>query len=414
MGGREVGGLANQLATHLDLEEPDVRSLVQGFWKLPHIADRPGLKAVEFFQAVGDGRIKALWIMATNPVDSLPDADRVKRALAKCPLVVVSEVVAANDTLPFAHVRLPAAAWGEKDGHGDQLRVLHLAATARFCRSARRGRTGGSSRRSPGGWVSPLPSIIAGRPKSSGSMRRFEPRQRRPAPARSGRLRRSQWRRLRRLSVQWPRPRGAAVDARRVFADGRFATPDERARFVATPHRTPVESVSPDFPVAPIRFRRPDHRRLRCRSAWVLIRRELCGLRQGRGLRRQSQPLDPQRHQRVQAQRRGYRPDRTGLSVSSAGDIDGDGFDDMLISGYRRRCARRQLRRQDYVVFGFPASGFPANFDLWTTNGSNGFQLNGITRGEYSGTLRVHRGRHQRRRLRRHHRLQTHRQPPQP
>jgi assimilatory nitrate reductase catalytic subunit len=116
MGGREVGGMANMLAAHMALESPHDRDIVQTFWASPTIADQPGLKAVDMFRAVADGRIKAIWIMATNPVDSLPDADAVKRALAVCPFVVVSEVIAKTDTMAFAHVALPAAAWGEKSG----------------------------------------------------------------------------------------------------------------------------------------------------------------------------------------------------------------------------------------------------------------------------------------------------------
>ena len=65
---------------------------------------------------MADGRIKALWIMATNPVDSMPDADAVEAAIKACPFVVVSDVLASTDTVRHAHVRLPAAAWGEKDG----------------------------------------------------------------------------------------------------------------------------------------------------------------------------------------------------------------------------------------------------------------------------------------------------------
>lgn len=116
MGGREVGGLANMLAAHMELGNAAHRSLVQRFWKSPAIAEKPGLKAVDLFRAVGDGRIKALWIMATNPADSLPDADSVQEALRLCPFVVVSDVIRATDTTRFADVLLPAAAWAEKDG----------------------------------------------------------------------------------------------------------------------------------------------------------------------------------------------------------------------------------------------------------------------------------------------------------
>ncbi|RWC27328.1 MAG: nitrate reductase [Mesorhizobium sp.] len=116
MGGREVGGMANMLAAHMEIENPEHRDRVQRFWNAPDVAQKPGLKAVEMFQALADGRIKALWIMATNPVDSMPDADAVEAAIKACPFVVVSDVLAQTDTVRHAHVRLPAAAWGEKDG----------------------------------------------------------------------------------------------------------------------------------------------------------------------------------------------------------------------------------------------------------------------------------------------------------
>jgi len=116
MGGREVGGLANMLACHLDIESPEHRAAVQDFWQAPTICATPGLKAVDMFRAVGDGRIKALWIMCTNPVVSLPEADRVAAAIRACPFVVVSDMYADTDTAKLAHVVLPAAGWAEKDG----------------------------------------------------------------------------------------------------------------------------------------------------------------------------------------------------------------------------------------------------------------------------------------------------------
>ena len=116
MGGREVGGLANMLAAHLDIDNPTHQNLVQSFWNSPAIATKAGLKAVDLFQAVESGKIKAIWIMATNPVVSLPDADQVKRALEKCEFVVVSDICVDTDTTAYADVLLPALGWGEKDG----------------------------------------------------------------------------------------------------------------------------------------------------------------------------------------------------------------------------------------------------------------------------------------------------------
>ncbi len=116
MGGREVGGLANQLAAHLDIDNPEHRALVQDFWQSPTMAKGAGLKAVDLFQAIGSGKVKAVWIMGTNPVVSLPDSEQVRAALAQCELVIVSDCVSHTDTLELAHIRLPALGWGERNG----------------------------------------------------------------------------------------------------------------------------------------------------------------------------------------------------------------------------------------------------------------------------------------------------------
>jgi assimilatory nitrate reductase catalytic subunit len=116
MGGREVGGLANQLAAHMTFASADI-DRVRRFWDAPHMAEREGLKAVQMFEAIERGEIKALWVMATNPATSLPRAGAVRDALSKLELFVVSDNVLSNDTMAASpHVLLPAAAWGEKDG----------------------------------------------------------------------------------------------------------------------------------------------------------------------------------------------------------------------------------------------------------------------------------------------------------
>ncbi|MGE3690065.1 MAG: molybdopterin-dependent oxidoreductase [Novosphingobium sp.] len=115
MGGREVGGLASMLACHLGFSDAE-RADVAKFWQAPGLCAGPGLKAVDMFRAVHAGRIKFLWVMATNPAVSMPDTLFVREALARCPTVVVSDVIADTDTARLAHIRLPALAWGEKDG----------------------------------------------------------------------------------------------------------------------------------------------------------------------------------------------------------------------------------------------------------------------------------------------------------
>jgi assimilatory nitrate reductase catalytic subunit len=116
MGGREVGGLANQLAAHMGFSPEDC-DRVKRFWRAPRMAEREGLTAVAMFDAIAKGDVKALWVMGTNPAVSLPRADHVRAALSRLELFVVSENVVSTDTISAgADVLLPAAAWGEKDG----------------------------------------------------------------------------------------------------------------------------------------------------------------------------------------------------------------------------------------------------------------------------------------------------------
>lgn len=116
MGGREVGALANTLAGHIEFDDTELLQPLSDFWQTKNLATTPGLKAVELFDAIDAGKIKAIWIMATNPLVSLPDQNKIRQALEKCPLVIVSDCVASNDTLALADVILPAQTWGEKSG----------------------------------------------------------------------------------------------------------------------------------------------------------------------------------------------------------------------------------------------------------------------------------------------------------
>jgi len=116
MGGREVGGLANQLAAHMNIEDAAHRDTVQSFWQSPAMPTEPGLKAVDLFNAMHEGKIKVLWIMATNPAVSMPDADFVREALQRCEFVIVSDCIRHTDTTQYANVLLPSQTWGERDG----------------------------------------------------------------------------------------------------------------------------------------------------------------------------------------------------------------------------------------------------------------------------------------------------------
>ncbi|MGN6370783.1 MAG: molybdopterin-dependent oxidoreductase [Phycisphaerae bacterium] len=115
MGGREVGGMSNLLPAHRALADPEHREEVARFWDVDLLPDKPGLTAVELFDAIDHGKVKIVWIIATNPVASLPNSSQVERALAKAELVIAQDIY-PNETVDFADVVLPAAGWLEKTG----------------------------------------------------------------------------------------------------------------------------------------------------------------------------------------------------------------------------------------------------------------------------------------------------------
>jgi ferredoxin-nitrate reductase len=129
MGGREVGGLANLLPAHRNLANEDDRKFVESFWKSKAISAKPGYTATEMFEALNDGRLKAIWIMGTNPLVSLPDARMAEEGLKKAKFVVVQECSSKPETLKYADVVFPAATWAEKEGTmtNAERRITHLS-----------------------------------------------------------------------------------------------------------------------------------------------------------------------------------------------------------------------------------------------------------------------------------------------
>jgi ferredoxin-nitrate reductase len=116
MGGREVGGMATLLAAHKDIANPAHRKEVADFWGVDEISDKPGLTATEMFEALESGKMKAVWIICTNPLVSLPDSRRAEKALQNAKFVVVQDISHNADTAKFADLLLPAAGWLEKEG----------------------------------------------------------------------------------------------------------------------------------------------------------------------------------------------------------------------------------------------------------------------------------------------------------
>jgi len=250
MGGREVGGLANQLAAHMGFAADDI-DRVRRFWNAPNVATRPGLKAVELFDAVGDGQVKALWILGTNPAASMPRAGHVREALRACPLVVVSDCW-PTDTTRLADIVLPAVGWGEKDGTvtNSERRISRQRVF-----------------RAPPGEAQPDWWMLSEVARRLGWGQAFAYR----GPADIFREHaalsafENDGRRLFDIGALanlsddgydtleptlWPLPAGAKEGKRRLFSGKPcFPTPDGKARFVPTPYRPPAQLPDGDLPL---------------------------------------------------------------------------------------------------------------------------------------------------------------------
>lgn len=263
MGGREVGGLANTLAAHMDFSEQD-QALVQKFWDSPSIASAPGRMAIDMFEAIDRGEIKAVWIMATNPVVSIPNADLVKRALEKCELVIVSDCIADTDTARLASIKLPATGWGEKDG---------TVTNSERCISRQRALMPKSGEAQHDWWA------LAQVGKRMGWAEHFDYHHQadvfREHAALSGyknaegedmrrrdfdisalaKLTNEQYEAL--SPCYWPLPSQGKVDPaviddgkhKRFFANGKFYTPSRKAHMLAITPRAPVNSTTEAYPL---------------------------------------------------------------------------------------------------------------------------------------------------------------------
>jgi assimilatory nitrate reductase catalytic subunit len=251
MGGREVGGLANQLAAHLDFSDPASIDLVRRFWNAPHIAQVPGLKAVEMFQAIADKKIKAVWIMGTNPAVSLPDADKVRAALRDCELVVVSDCVEHTDTTACADILLPALGWGEKDGTvtNSERRI-----------SRQRALQPASGMAKPDWWIIAQVARRMGHAEAfpyTNAAQIFREHARLSAFENEGGrafdigglsgLSDAEYDALQ--PVQWPVSSNNAAGTARMFAEARFYTPGGKARMIAVSPRLPAVTVDHEFPL---------------------------------------------------------------------------------------------------------------------------------------------------------------------
>jgi assimilatory nitrate reductase catalytic subunit len=247
MGGREVGGMANLLSAHRDLANAEDRAWVANYWGVDQVPAQPGKTAVELFEAVRRGEIKALWIACTNPAQSMPQQAHIREALTRAQFVVVQEAFGTTETAHYADLLLPAATWGEKEGAvtNSERRITHVrqavappgearADWAIACDFARRlGRTLGKDGERLFAYT--RPEEVFREHAESTRERDLDIAQLSYAILdRDG-------------PQQWPYREGRGSE--RLYSDGRFATPSGRARFVPIDQRTVAENIDARYPL---------------------------------------------------------------------------------------------------------------------------------------------------------------------
>jgi len=251
MGGREVGGMANLLSAHRDLANPEHRAEIARLWNVDDVPAVPGKTAVEMFDAIKSGEIKAVWIACTNPAQSMPDLGSVRDALEKAELVVVQEAFHNTDTTLYADVLLPATTWGEKEGTvtNSERRITHVNPAVSAPGEARHdwdiaadfahrlGQKLDNGR--DGAALFPYASVedVFNEHRETTRGRDLD------ISGLSYGL----------LDVQgpqqWPFPEGATAGRARLYSDGVFVKPGGKAHFANTPYKPTAEKTDARYPL---------------------------------------------------------------------------------------------------------------------------------------------------------------------
>ncbi|WP_122278573.1 nitrate reductase [Pseudomonas syringae group genomosp. 3] len=249
MGGRETGSLSNLLPGHRDAANTEHRAEVAEYWGIDSLPATPGLSAIELFEQLQNGTIKALWIACTNPAQSLPDQNRIRQALETCPFVVLQEAFKTTETARFADLLLPAASWGEKEGTvtNSERRISNVrkaiqapgearsdwAITVDFAQRLQKRLQPEAPAlfdfQTPKALFDEFKGLTVGRDLDmSGIDRELIDRQ---GPQ------------------QWPFPTGASVGTSRLYLDSIFPTASGRAQFLAEPYIAARELRDAQYPL---------------------------------------------------------------------------------------------------------------------------------------------------------------------
>jgi assimilatory nitrate reductase catalytic subunit len=228
MGTREWSSCSG-LPGYRALEKEKDRKEIAEYWGMDpeFFPKQRGLFMTDIFPAIETGQIKGMWLIATNPMTSMPNTPRIRKTLEKLEFLVVQDAYSDVETTQYAHVYLPAALWGEKEGcftnterrvnlvrkvmepHGDARADLWI-----FNEMAKRFERGQKLKfpATPAGVFDEMRELSKGRMLDYSGMTHDK------IEAQRG--------------LQWPCPEGADSGAPRLYTDGAFQHADGRAKLI--------------------------------------------------------------------------------------------------------------------------------------------------------------------------------------
>lgn len=229
------------------LENEKHREEIAGFWGIDagFFPRRRGMTMTDIFPAIETGQVKGLWLVATNPMTSMPNAARIRKSLEKLEFLVVQDAYRDVETTQYANLFLPAAVWAEKEGcfTNTERRVNLIKQVCQPYGNAK-----------PDHWI------------FSNLARRFEQGNKIRFPETTAEI----FEEMRELSkgegrildisgmtheklaeqkgIQWPFRECDEKGSQRLYTDGKFQFPDGKARILALPYVENNEIPDHDFP----------------------------------------------------------------------------------------------------------------------------------------------------------------------
>ncbi len=267
MGTREAG-FASSMPGYRKFDDPTDRAELSAMWRVEEarLPAKRGLAYPDIVEAAVGKKIRALWIIATNPLVSFPNQDVLRQALSNLDFLVVQDCYHPTPTTELAHLVLPAAVWGEKEGTytNSERRVSKVNKAVNAPGEARSDfdiflgaaeKLGCREELFPG-WTTVEDAFEEWRQVSSGRLCDYSGITYRSL-AEDG-------------ATQWPRPDGG-VSSKRLYEDGRFETPDGRARLICAEWKPFPEQPSRDYPLILNTGRTVEHWHTRTKTGEVPI-----------------------------------------------------------------------------------------------------------------------------------------------